>query len=309
MKSIYALYVFTLIFFLVSLSKISCRKNKIKKTKTQTNLKKNAKRTTNAEVKVQDAQYDDDLKKILKEDYTTFVKKLGENIQDEKFRAAIRSLSSENKVSYNYLNVNVSNLLPTQNEIDVDKSLNYALTSASSTKSYLNCTEPIKILEKYIVTSDKGKYVIDGPHRWSQVYAIQPNCRMASIDLTQITDPINALNSAQLGIAAGRDENGNEITKIPVSIVEGNNLLTISKNELKAYVVKTIIQEVRDAFKEYKPKLKTEEEVAEYIWSNVEKMQKNNKPIEGAPSRSVMPQTDMATNWFENIVNTKKVVS
>jgi hypothetical protein len=271
-------------------------------------LKTNAKTTTATEVKVQDAQ-DDALKSILKEDYVTFVRNLGENIKDPKFRAAIRSLSSENKVSSKYLNVTVSNLIPTQNEIDVDKSLKYALTSANSTRSYLYCTEPIKILNNYIVTSADGKYVIDGHHRWSQVYSINPDCRMASMDLTQIKDPINALKSTQLGIAAGVDKNGYEISEIPVAIVEGKNLLKISEADLKAYVVKTITQEVLDVFTQSNASIKTKEDAANYIWKNVNMMQKNNQPIPGAPARGFMPQTDMAVNWVVNTVNTDKVLS
>jgi len=53
--------------------------------------------------------------------------------------------------------------------------------------------------------------------------------------------------------------------------------------------------EVIEVFKKY-GKGSTTEEVADYIWKNVEAMKANNKPIAGAPSRNVMPQTDDAPN-------------
>jgi len=53
--------------------------------------------------------------------------------------------------------------------------------------------------------------------------------------------------------------------------------------------------------------LKTNDDFANYMWDNVVKMQKNNQPIKGAPSRGIIPQTDIATNWLSNIINTDLV--
>jgi len=257
---------------------------------------------------IQDVQ-DDNLQSILKSNYTQFVKDLGDNIKDPKFRAAIRSLSSKNHVSSKNFTVDVKKLLPTQNEVDVDKSLRFPLRNNVSARNYLFCKDPIKILGVSIVTSADGKYVIDGHHRWSQVYSINPNCKMASLDLTDVTDPINALKSTQLGIAAGNDREGNDITTIPVAIVEGKNLLKISEGDLKAYVNNTITEDVLAVFTEFNSNLKTNSDVADYIWGNVKMMQTNNQPIPGAPGRGIMPQTDMAPNWVNNTVNTDIVLN
>jgi len=246
--------------------------------------------------------------KILKDDYPTFVKNLGDNIKDPKFRAAIRSLSTANKVNSTIISVPVVYSIPTQNEVDVDKSLKYPLTNVASARAYLFCTGPLKIPDATIVTSAGGKYVIDGHHRWSQVYSINSKCSMACLDLTDIKDPINALKGTQLGIAAGQDKNGNDITSIPVAIVEGKNLLKISQADLNAYVLKTITADVLKVFKEFNAAMDTNQKVADYIWTNVALMQKNNQPIAGAPGRSVMPQTDLAVNWSSVAVNTDKVL-
>ena len=97
---------------------------------------------------------------------------------------------------------------------------------------------------------------------------------MAALDLTDVTDPINALKSTQLGIAAGQDNNGNDITAIPVAIVEGKNLLKISEADLKAYVVKTVTDDVLAFFKEFDAHISTKADVAENIWNNIITMQK-----------------------------------
>ena len=245
----------------------------------------------------------DSVKTILKDNYPTFVKALGENIKDPKFRAAIRSLAAVSHVNYTNIAAQVSNLIPTQNEVDVDKSLKYPLTNVDSVKTALYCQEPIKIMNSSIVTSGGGKFVIDGHHRWSQIYAINPNCTMAALDLSDIKDPLNALKSTQLGIAAGTTANGTEITEIPIAIVEGRNLLNITESDLKAYVQGKITPEVLAAFTEYSAQLNSNEKVADYIWNNVQRMQTYNQPIPGAPSRGMMPQTDLSTDWVKNTVN------
>ena len=38
-------------------------------------------------------------------------------------------------------------------------------------------------------------------------------------------------------------------------------------------------------------------EIANYIWKNVQILNKTSKPVPGATEREVMPQTDDATNW------------
>jgi hypothetical protein len=296
------LFVLTLFIFLFELSSVSC---KITLSANKAELNNRINLRIRAQIKQQE---DKELKEILKEDYSDFVRALGDNINDAKFRAAIRSLSDKNKVNSKNLNVPVVNLTPTQNEVDVDKSLKFPLTSASSARMALFCFEPIRILNSPIVTAANGKYVIDGHHRWSQIFSINPKCKMAAIDLTDIKNPINALKSTQLAIASGKDKDGKDITSIPFATVQGKNLLKISESDLKEYVAKTIKDDVLQVFKEFKSSLDTKEKVADYIWKNVNQLQKRHQPIEGAPGRGVMPQTDLAPYWFDHVINTDKVL-
>lgn len=74
---------------------------------------------------------------VLKDSYSEFITKLGNNIKDSKFQNAIKLLSSFRSVTYNNLETPVTQLLPTQNEIDIDSSLKYPLTDPYTTEVYL----------------------------------------------------------------------------------------------------------------------------------------------------------------------------
>jgi hypothetical protein len=229
-----------------------------------------------------------DLKDLLKMDYPLFVKELGDNVKDPKFINAIKSLSDKHPLNFRTVDPVVGKLKPTQNEIDVDKSLKFPLTNPTSAKVCLD-GGVIAVAGKRIITGGGGKFIIDGHHRWSQVCALNPEAKIAAIDLSDIKDPMKALKATQLGIAA-------DLGKIDTQKVEGQNLLKMSKDALIAYVIKTITPEVLEVFKKA-GKGDSAEAVAQFIWSNIEKMQQNNQPVSGAPERGLMPQTDDAKNW------------
>lgn len=229
-----------------------------------------------------------ELKNILKSDYTTFVQKLGQNINDPKFKEAIKTAADKDPIKTSDIDAPVKNLKPSQNEIDVDKSLKYPLTDTTSAESLLK-GGTVAIAGKKIVTGGGGKFIVDGHHRWSQAYVINPDIKISALDISNITNPIDGLKSTQLGIAA-------DIGKVPVASVQGSNLLKMGEKELKAYVIKTITDEVLEVFKKYK-KGDTKETVADFIWNNVKQMQTNNQPVAGAPKRDIMPQTDDAPQW------------
>jgi hypothetical protein len=235
-----------------------------------------------------DPKTEQELKNLLKMDYSLFVKELGDNIKDPKFIAAIKTLSNEHPLSFRTVEPVVGKLLPTQNEIDVDKSLKFFLTNPKSAETSLK-GGIISVAGKRIITGGGGKFIIDGHHRWSQVCALNPEAKIAAIDLSDIKDPMKALKATQLGIAA-------DLGKVPTAKVEGQNLLKIGKDDLISYVTKTITPEVLEVFKEA-GKGDSPEAVAQFIWSNVKRMQQNNQPVSGAPERGIMPQTDDATKW------------
>jgi hypothetical protein len=140
----------------------------------------------------------EELKRILKKDYVTFVKELGDNIDDPKFLDAIKSLSSESPVQTSTISPQCIKLKPTQNEVVLSKSLSYPLKYANNTETYLRGGVVI-INNTPIVTGGGGQFIIDGHHRWSQLYCINPYARIKAIDLTNIKKPIEALKTTVLG--------------------------------------------------------------------------------------------------------------
>jgi hypothetical protein len=266
-----------------------------------------------------------DLKNLLKMDYSLFVKELGDNIKDPKFIAAIKSLSDKYPLNFSSVNPTVGDLKPTQNEIDIDKSLKFPLTNADSARICLK-GGIIAVAGKRIITGGGGKFIIDGHHRWSQVCALNPEAKIAAIDLSDIKNPIKALKATQLGIAA-------DLGEVPTATVEGSNLLKIGKDALRVYIVKTITPKIvqvfiakgigkgRSVFAKIAAKTKPLQEapdqstklaIANYIWKNVEQMQQKNQPVPGAPERGIMPQTDDAKDWQDlapNINNIKEEIA
>jgi len=256
---------------------------------------------------------EDEVKAILKADYPTFVQKLGDNIKDPKFRAAIKSIADKAPIQTTDITPKVTDLKPTQNEIDVTKSLQFPLTDVTSAEVILK-GGTISVAGKKIITGGGGKFIIDGHHRWSQVYVVNPEASITAIDISNIENPIDGLKATQLGIAG-------DTGKLPTVTVSGQNLLKMNETQLKKYVVKTITPEVAEVFKNILGMEKlnatsniTKEAlnqmefatlkplIANYIWKNVQMMQQNNQPVPNAPKRDIMPQTDKAKQWTDNAV-------
>lgn len=274
----------------------------------------------------------DKIKRIFKyPDYEKFVLELGNGMPE--FIAAIRFLVKEKNIKVNSsFEVEARKLKPTQNEIDISKSVFFCLgKDEAATKLILECKKPLQILQQKIVTSNNGQYIIDGHHRWAQVLVCNPKCIMDAVDLPDIRDPFKALKLTQLAIAASKkkqekkwfppakkwflpakkdfnelpsNEVGRGLTYKNVAKEElwGTfNLMKITKEDFKTYFTKTILNKVLKVFREYLPHLKTKDDVFDYLWENIQNLQKNNSPIQNAPSRRLMPQTDATEDWENNI--------
>lgn len=233
---------------------------------------------------------------IIKMDYSDFVKKLGDDAKDPKLIAAVKAgrkdgSKDDEKIEFHAPGFsNVIDLIPTQNEIDVNGSLHYPLSNPTSDGK--NPDGMKKILRGEGVTIKapvvilNGKYIIDGHHRWSQVYAMNDKGKIETINM-QTEDkenPIRMLKAVQMAIAAS-------VGSVPTAVVKGQNLLKIAEKDCKDYVTEKIGEDTLRLLKEIK-NIDGKEAAANYIWENVKSMQKSNQPIPNAPNRSVMPQTD-----------------
>ena len=227
--------------------------------------------------------------------YEAFVAQLGDAVKDPKVNAVLAAgeedgQPADEKITLTDGDIDVTALRPTQNEIALDKSLTYPLTDVKSAESCLK-GGTVAIAGKRIITAE-GSYIVDGHHRWSQLYAMNKDAKIAVTDMVSkdLKNPLDFLKITQVAIAA-------DLGKVPTQTAKGSiNLITISEDQLKKFVIDTITDPVLEVFKKYN-KATTKEEAADYIWTNVQSMQKTSKPVAGAPKRDFMPQTDDAKNW------------
>ena len=198
----------------------------------------------------------------------------------------------DDKFPYSEKTIPVVKLLPTQNEIGFDQSVMNLLTDQyGSLDSFLKGNADVG---GPIVTY-AGQYIIDGHHRWSQVFAANPFAKMEALDIAEKpgfnhTDMLKVVHGA---IAA-------QLGQVPASDPEGVNLLTGVDLE----TIQTAIEENLDPKAEkvwfdnspvYAGRKKVEVvnpgDIANVIFTNLELMIKR-KFATGAPGRKSMPQSD-----------------
>ena len=237
--------------------------------------------------------------------YGEFVKQLGSLAGDPKVQAFIKAgkedgSDPDDKFSAVAKAISVKDLRPTQNEIDVKGSLFWPLTKVDSMKKCMS-SGPITI--KAPVVTYNGKWIIDGHHRWSQLYSMNQDGQINCLDLVgPKMNPIDVLKIVQMAIAA-------DLGKVPVASVKGQNLLKMPPPNVKKYVEEVLLKDCAEIMLQAYASKKTEEpvqegnadksqnaKVANIVGKNVISMQKTGIPTSGAPKRDVMPQTDDATN-------------
>jgi len=235
------------------------------------------------------------LEKYLKNrKYEDYVEILNEMVKDEKFSPLIKEAAGGElanvDLEMSIADIPVTRLMPTQNEIDLDKSLKFGLSVPGNIKNYFN--NPVEI--KMPLISYNGTYIIDGHHRWSQVFCFNPNAKMTCINFEGDLSPIQMLKSTQLAIAAS-------INKVPTANVRGTSLYKVSEADLRRYVDKNFSDKcVKDLMKVLK-NIKSRDEAVDYVVNNAMKLKSNNTPIIGAPKRDFMPQTDAAPESVDRL--------
>jgi len=262
------------------------------------------------------------MEKLLGSEYTEFVGWLGNNIKDRKVQKFISSGladggdPSDDVFGFSEAAPAVAKLIPTQNEVDIDKSLAFPLVKTQGKGFIQNVSSngPFTLGDPIVIFN--GKWIIDGHHRWSQLYACNKNASITAVNVTiEGLDPLNALKAVQMSIGA-------QTGKIPVQSVEGINLLTIDERSLAAWIKKAVPVETYKTIAASRgvmkmltspPEAAPEADVNEgaqmqvamvqaglirIINSNIESMQQTSQPVEGAGPRDFMPQTGGVT-WEE----------
>lgn len=183
------------------------------------------------------------------------------------------------KMSTSPTSIAVTQLLPSQSEIGLDNSLSYPLKQ--------DCTNlfksPVTIVAP-IVTYRKT-FIIDGHHRWSQLYMINPKAKITAINFNYSeSSPYRALRNFQGAIAVAHKEVPKQYSKV-------NNVYEMSENAIEEYVDKNI----QDACWQSLVNVGVCEDrdgAIDYILDNINQLRYDNPPFANAPDREYMPQTD-----------------
>jgi hypothetical protein len=216
-----------------------------------------------------------------------FVSQFSSIASDPKVQAILKAGTTDGnpkdeEIKYAKGSVKVENLLPTQAEIGFDQSIANILTDQyGSLGSILKGTADVG---GPIVTYN-GKYIIDGHHRWSQVYAANPKASMENLDIKGNLKPTEILKIVHAAIAA-------KVGKVPSANPKGINILN-------GVTDKQVLDAVNEKLSDKAKKIwaangqKDNEAIAKLIHSNLENLISKNKPVPGAPGRKDMPQTDV----------------
>lgn len=219
------------------------------------------------------------------------------------------------KLTMNEELIDVSELLPTQNEIDITKSLDYVLKwpAPNLEKYFANEVE----LGEFPLVTWNSQFIIDGHHRWSQVRCINPKAEMKCYNYTgKGLSPVDILKATQGSIGAviadeTNDNTGDDSGHLPKANAkkgtniysdedfdkEGNDFAKYIKEKATPEFYKLLKKYVNKRNKEFKvEKLKTDEDCIKYVVKNLISMRAKNpiySPSNGsAAERTFMPQTD-----------------
>ena len=227
--------------------------------------------------------------KLVKELQDTAFEDLGDALDDIVNDPKLYALLSEGfgdgaladvKMSSSPESIPVRKLLPCQSEIGLDNSLSYPLKQDCS-----NLFEGTVQIVAPIITYE-GLFVIDGHHRWSQLYMMNPDAEISAINFeySKQKSPWRALRNFQGAIAVANKDVPKQYSKV-------NNVFDMSEDEIANYVEKNI----QDACWKSLVKVgvcEDKESAIDYIVNNVMELKKDNYPFPNAPDREYMPQTD-----------------
>lgn len=147
------------------------------------------------------------LQDLISKDYVEFVKQLQKQIKDPKFRQFLNmgiedGDMQDDVITAQEVDIPVQALRPTQSQIGLVDSLGWTAKNKPKAAGETAQADVANVGGRIITAN--GKYIVDGHHRWSQVYLLNPNAKIPAINF-QMANAKNAkdvLKLTQLAIAA-----------------------------------------------------------------------------------------------------------
>lgn len=254
--------------------------------------------------------FDNAMTALRDDNYEAFIADLNTLASDPKIAylrdAIIDKFNSPDGLSVKFsgeVALPIRNIHPTQFEVDMEKSLQFPLRDKPEGIDNAFSGKPVKIKGLPLVVAEVSGvyYIIDGHHRWSQVYCLNPDAEMIvriiqSNELFDSADDVLKLVQMQLFIA----KDGGEL---PQATVDSEyNLYTINETGFKDWVRKTITDEAQAKLVKYVKKedneLPDDEFVLDYLWNNILTMRNDAEPTPNAHGRGDMPQTDKVSGEY-----------
>lgn len=223
--------------------------------------------------------------------------------------------------------VPVAKMRPTQKEIGTDGSLKNILTGTHPKGTvefadYFNGDSVASMPGPFVYQNNDEYYIIDGHHRWSQTYCLNPKTGLKCQVLTSNTllTPEEVLKNFQAAIAADPKRNG--LGRKPF---EGKNFFEFAKQasnvidyfkEISDEVAekiaipasKALKEDVQKALDTYGPQIQTENKnkkvAVSWVTSNAVTLA-SKANAEKNPTRLLMPQSD--NNTLEIVKDTLAV--
>lgn len=234
-----------------------------------------------------------ELEKWLKhKKYDDYVATLNKMLEDPKAKTLLEDgfggELGDTKLTFSVKEIPVSQLMPTQSEIDLDKSLKHALTKEESfNKTFSN---PIEI-NKPIVTF-RQNYVIDGHHTWLQAIVLNPTGKILSFNYDGDISPIQMLKAVQGTIAAVKADDNKNNGKLPSNKVDGPNFFDkkFDEKKIKKYIIDNLDENLVSCFVEKIDECNDYDSVVDFIIERLLDVKANNYPSETSPGRENMPQ-------------------
>ena len=239
--------------------------------------------------------FEDDAKTIMGKDLAGAVASLKTKASDSEFQQGATSGKSDGadddeEVSSNTHPVPATKMFPTQQEIGFGNSLE-DLVKDKYEQIDNAFNSPVEMSsadgKTPILVADIGGNIaiLDGHHRWSLCFMINPDADMSCDILKGDFDSAeDALKAMQFAIAA-------KAGKVVTKGFEGKDLMSTSTKEVEQYIKDNIIDSAIEKFKKYKPEIFKEggddkDAVASYIGEAHKKIVK----MKGPYTRPIMPQ-------------------
>ena len=189
---------------------------------------------------------------------------------------------SDLKLSVSPCNLVAKRLVPTQNDIGMKESLKYLLEDTEFTKYF----KPGIVIERPVLTFN-GMYIVDGHHRWSQIFLVNPDAELACINIEGNLSPISMLKAVQCTI-------GSNTGDLRLKASQGTSLYKASRSTIQDFIKKNLTEKTKEALL----KVNLDEEK---LIQNCLELANNNTPILNAPKRDYMPQTSKDQNLLKDL--------